>query len=68
MSPEQELELHRVRLELMRVSTAKAEMSFQIMQRKAEIARLESNIKIQVDKEIELSVKLAEMEPVSKGN
>lgn len=56
---EQELELHRMRLELMRVSTAKAEMAFQIMQRKAEIARLESNIVIQETKEVELTAKLA---------
>lgn len=62
MSPEQELELHRMRLELMRVSTAKAEMAFQIMQRKAEISRLESNVRIQIDKETELSARLAEME------
>lgn len=58
---ENELEMHRIKLELMRVSTGKAEMLFGIMQRKSEMARLEANIVIQTAKEEELSAKIAEL-------
>lgn len=61
MSPDQALELARVKLELMRVTTARAEMEFNIMKLRSEITRMENNIKIQSDKEAELTAKLAEL-------
>lgn len=61
MSPEQELELARMRLELMRVTTAKAEMQFNIMKLRSEITRMETNIAVQAAKEVELTTKLADL-------
>lgn len=58
---DKDLELYRMRLEIMRVTTARAEMEFNIMKLKSEIVRMETNIKIQTDKEAELTAKLAEL-------
>lgn len=58
---DKDLELYRMKLEIMRVTTARAEMEFNIMKLKSEIVRMETNIKIQTDKEAELTAKLAEL-------
>lgn len=59
MSP---LELKKLQVELLRVSAAKGEMELRIDERMEEIQRLEEHIKIQSAKEVELKVKIAEMQ------
>lgn len=58
---DQALELARLKLELMRVTTARAEMEFNIMKLRSEIVRMETNIVIQTAKEAELTAKLTEL-------
>lgn len=53
-----ELERKKIKAELLRVQAAKAEMEFIVAQRQEEIARLNSNIKIQEDTETKLLEKL----------
>ena len=55
------IELARCKLELVRVSAARAELEFIIMQREEEIERVRANIAIQEAKEIEIKAKLAEL-------
>lgn len=55
------LELKKTQVELMRVETARAEMEYKIEERLEDIKRLEDNIKIQKEKEIELIQRLKEM-------
>lgn len=52
------LELKRTKLELLRVSTARAEMEFRVEERLEEIKRIKENIKLQEDKEKELNNKI----------
>lgn len=59
MSP---LELKRVKLELVKVAAARAELEFRVDERLDEINRIKDNIKIQLDKEAELQSKIAEAE------
>jgi len=55
MSP---LELKRMKLELIKVSAARAELEFKIEERLEDINRLKDNIKIQEAREAELQVKI----------
>lgn len=49
-----DIEKEGKKVELIRVQAAKAEMKYIIMQRQAEILRLEDNIKNQEKREVEL--------------
>jgi hypothetical protein len=55
MSP---LELKKLKVELMRVTAARAELELRIEERLDEIERLKEHIKIQLDKETELEQKI----------
>ncbi len=57
MSP---LEIKRLKLELVKVSAAKAELEFRIEERLEDIARLRDNISIQENREKELQDKIDE--------
>lgn len=56
------LELKRMKLEVIRVAAARAEMEFKVEERLEDISRLKDNIKLQLDKEAELSAKIEEAE------
>ena len=56
------LELKRLKLDLIKVGAAKAELAFKIDERLEDIRRIEENIKISEAKEEELKVKIAEAE------
>ena len=56
------LELKKIKLELMKVSTAKLELECRVDDFKESIARLEESIAVQKTKEEELIVKIKEME------
>lgn len=49
-----QLELKRIKLELVKVAAARAELEFRVEERLDEINRIKDNIKIQLDKEAEL--------------
>lgn len=54
------LELKKIKLELIKVNAAKAELEFRIDERLEEIERIKSHIQVQEDKEAELQAKIAE--------
>lgn len=56
------LELKRMKLEFVKVQAARADLEFRVEERLDEIARIKDNIKIQLDKEAELSAKIADAE------
>lgn len=56
------LELKKVKVELLRVSAAKAELELRIEEFLDNISRLEEHIKVQKNKEEELDSKIKEME------
>jgi hypothetical protein len=56
------LEKKKTQVELMRVQTARMELEYKIEERKEEIRRMEEHIKIQNEKEAELTEKLKGME------
>lgn len=58
---DKELELDRLNLERLKVAAARAEMSYNIKQRQAEINRLQENIKNQLAKEAELGTKIDDL-------
>lgn len=60
MNPDRELELHRLKLERIRVSAARAELEYNILQRQSEIRRMQENIAISAAKEAEIDSKIAE--------
>jgi hypothetical protein len=60
------LDLKRIKLELLKVSAAKAELEFRIEERLEEIERIRGHIKIQEDKEIELQAKIDEANKASQ--
>lgn len=60
------LDLRRKKLELMRVQTARYELEFKIEEKYDEIKRIESHIKVQKEKEDELSKEIIELE--KRGN
>lgn len=55
------LELKKTQVELMRVQTARMELEYKIEERLEDIKRMEDHIKIQEEKEKELSAKLADL-------
>jgi hypothetical protein len=59
------LDLKRMKLELVKVSAAKAELEFRIEERLEEIGRLKEHIKVQEDKEVELTARIAESDKLS---
>jgi hypothetical protein len=54
------LDLKRIKLELVKVAAARAELEFRIEERLDDIERIKANIQIQLDKESELQKKIAE--------
>lgn len=58
MSP---IDIKRKQLELIKVSAARAELEFRIMEREEEIERIKANIEIQIKKEIELKKELDDL-------
>lgn len=59
------LDLKRIKLEMIKVAAARAELEFRVEERLDEVARIKEHIKVQLDKEAELQTKLAEAEKVS---
>ena len=59
------LDLKRMKLELLKVAAARAELEFRIDERMEEINRIKDHIKVQLDKETELQNKITEAELVS---
>lgn len=57
---DKELELERVKLELIKVAAARAELEFMVKQKQSEIKRIQDSIKIQLDKEVELKQKITQ--------
>lgn len=55
------LEKKRIELELMRVKTARMDLEFKIEERLEDIERMQGHIKVQENKELELSDKLKEL-------
>lgn len=56
------LDLKRMKLELVKVAAARAELEFRVDERLDEINRIKEHIKVQLDKEAELQSKIAEAE------
>jgi hypothetical protein len=56
------LELKRKKVELLRVSAAKADLELRIHERLEEIERLQEHIKISEAKEVELAKEIQDME------
>lgn len=56
-----DLDIKRMRVELLRVSAAKAELELKVEERLDEIKRLKDHIKIQEDKELEINNKLKDL-------
>jgi predicted transcriptional regulator len=56
------LEIKRKKVELLRVSSAKAELELRIHERMEEVERLQEHIKISEAKEVELAQVIADME------
>lgn len=56
------LELKRMKLQLVQVAAARNQLEFNIEERLDEVERIKANIKIQQDKEAELSAKIADAE------
>jgi hypothetical protein len=52
------LELKKTKVELLKVSAAKAELELRVEERLEEIERIKDNIKIQEKKEVELQSKI----------
>jgi hypothetical protein len=56
------LDLKRKQVELLRVSSAKAELELRIQERLEEVERLQEHIKISEAKEVELAQQIKDME------
>lgn len=59
MSP---LEIKRMKLELIKVTAARHELEFRIEERLDEVARIQEHVKVQQNKEEELTLKIKEAE------
>lgn len=59
-----DLDLKRMKLELVKVAAARAELEFRIEERMDEIQRLKDNIQLQKAKELELADKIGAEEKV----
>ena len=60
------LEIKRKKVELLRVSSAKAEIELRISERMEEVERLQEHIKVSEAKEAELAQSISDMEKESK--
>lgn len=56
------LDLKRMKLELVKVAAARAELEFRVEERLDEINRIQEHVKVQTDKEAELQQKIADAE------
>lgn len=61
-----QLDLKKLKVELLRVGAAKAELELRIDEHMDNIQRVEANIEVQKAKEEELKAKIAEMEVALK--
>lgn len=59
------LELKKMKLELIKVSAAKAELEFRVDERMDDIERIKASIVIQEEKEIDLQIKISEAQKAS---
>lgn len=59
------LDIKRMKLELIKVAAARAELEFRVDERMDEINRIKDHIQVQLDKEADLLVKIAEVEKAS---
>lgn len=59
------LDLKRIKLELVKVAAARAELEFRIEERLDEIERLKEHIKVQLDREEELTLKIEQLDPTT---
>jgi C4-dicarboxylate-specific signal transduction histidine kinase len=59
------LDVKRMKLELVKVAAARAELEFRVEERMDEINRIHEHIKVQLDKEAELQAKIVEAEKAS---
>lgn len=57
-----QIEIKRMKLELLKVAAARAELEFRVEERLDEISRIKDHIKVQLDKEAELSQRIAAAE------
>lgn len=60
-----QLDIKRMKLELVKVAAARAELEFRIEERMDEVNRIKDHIQIQLDKEAELQQKISEAEKAS---
>lgn len=60
-----QLDLKRMKLEMVKVAAARAELEFRVEERLDEINRIKDHIKVQLDKETELQGKISEAEKAS---
>jgi C4-dicarboxylate-specific signal transduction histidine kinase len=56
------LDLKRMKLEMIKVAAARAELEFRVEERLDEINRIKDHIKVQLDKEAELQAKITDAE------
>lgn len=56
------LEIKKLKMELLKVAAAKAELEYKIEERQEDIRRIEEHIKLQEEREKKLEVQLAELE------
>lgn len=56
------MELKKAKLELMRVTTARMDLELRIDERLEEIERLRGHVQVQLDKELELTNKVKEIQ------
>jgi C4-dicarboxylate-specific signal transduction histidine kinase len=56
------LDIKRMKLELVKVAAARAELEFRVEERLDEINRIQEHIKVQLDKEADLQQKIADAE------
>lgn len=56
------LDLKRMKLEMLKVAAARAELEFRVEERLDEINRIQEHIKVQLDKEADLAAKIADAE------
>ena len=57
-----DFEIKKLKLELLRVTTAKAELDFKIEERHEEIKRLSEHILIQEKREVELKAEISKLQ------
>lgn len=63
----QPLEIKRLKLDLIRVAAARADLEFRVEERMDEIERIKANIQVQLDTETKLTAKISEAEAEAKA-